>query len=341
MANEEQYMKRCLELAALGLGSTAPNPMVGAVIVNNDKIIGEGYHQKFGGPHAEVNAFNDVEDHSLLKESVLYVNLEPCFHHGKTPPCTHLILQHEIPRITIGCLDPNPKVAGKSVEKLKEAGCTVAVNILRDECKLLNRRFLTYFEKERPYIILKWAETANGIFAPHNNMQKWITDNLSKKLVHKWRSEEMAVLVGTNTARIDNPHLTVREWNGRNPVRLVIDKELKLRRDLHLFDNNTPTIVFTSKDNSSAQNLEYIKIDFDQDMLDQILVHLYAKQIQSVMVEGGAMLLNSFIDVQLWDEARILVGNKTFNGIPAPEIDGKPISKDTVGDDRLLIYRAG
>lgn len=305
MSIDEQYMQRCLNLAILGLGNVAPNPMVGCVIVHNGIIIGEGYHQKYGEAHAEVNAIASVSTKELLRESTLYVNLEPCSHYGKTPPCSDLIVRSQIPRVFIGSNDPNPLVAGKGIAKLRNAGVEVTSGILKQSTDFLNRRFLTFFTKKRPYIILKWAQSADGFIAPTDNRQVWLSNELSKKLVHKWRSEEQAIMVGTNTARIDNPELTVRLWKGKNPLRVVIDKDLSLPTGNHLFNNAANTLVFNSRENSKENNIEKVKIDFSASLPKQVLDGLYQRNIGSVIIEGGATLLNSFIEANLWDEARM------------------------------------
>jgi len=338
-------MIRCLELAKLGFGEAAPNPMVGSVIVHNNKIIGEGYHHKCGETHAEVNAINSVTDQSLLKDSTIYVNLEPCAHQGKTPPCADLIAEKKIPRVVIGCVDSFAKVAGKGIEKLKNAGCNVTVGILEQESIELNKRFFTFHEKKRPYIILKWAETTDGFIdlvrkatdpiEPH-----WITNDLAKKLVHKWRTEETAFMVGTNTARNDNPRLTARDWNGRNPVRVVIDRNLSLDTSLHIFNKEAKTIIFNSKKTETRENLEYVQIDFNDAMLDDVLNKLYTYDIQSIVVEGGQQLLSSFIDQKLWDEARLFIGNKQFfEGTKAPNFSGYLTAEEMIGDSRLMWYK--
>lgn len=338
-----KYMERCIELARLGLGYVAPNPMVGAVLVYEDRIIGEGYHKQYGEAHAEVNALNAVapEDRHLIAASTLYVNLEPCSHFGKTPPCSDLILKNNIPKVVIGCTDTFEKVSGTGIVKLREAGVDVTEGILREQSRELNKRFFTFHEKKRPYIILKWAQTLNGLLCSSSaEDDKQISNSYSKKLVHKWRSEEAAIMVGTNTAFNDNPHLTVREWTGKNPVRVVIDKTLRLPSHLHLFDQSVPTLVFTEKEEQNKEHLEYEKIDFSTDTIASVLNILHQRNIQSVIIEGGSSLLKSFIDKRLWDEARISTGNKTFaKGVAAPFIDGKITSRDSIKDDTLLVYQ--
>jgi len=337
-------MRRCLELAQLGLGSVSPNPMVGAVIVYGDKILGEGYHQKYGEAHAEVNAVNQVVANfsnyaELLIESVIYVSLEPCAHYGKTPPCADLIIKHRIPKVVVGCRDPFEQVNGKGIEKLQAAGVEVISGILEEECKWLNRRFFTRVQKHRPYIILKWAQTADGFFAPADGTQLWITGLESRKLVHEWRGEEDAILVGTNTVAIDNPQLNVRYGKGKLPKRIVIDRKLKLSRDLNVFDQTVETLVINEIKTEFDGKIKYISLeDFDRFVPQYILYQLYLQDIQSVIIEGGAKTLNSFIDERLWDEARIFTSETVLNnGIKAPEIAGVKADEVLSGVDRLKI----
>jgi diaminohydroxyphosphoribosylaminopyrimidine deaminase/5-amino-6-(5-phosphoribosylamino)uracil reductase len=341
---DEKYMQRCIELAKLGLGNAAPNPMVGSVIVHNSKIIGEGYHHKAGEAHAEVNAINSVKDQSVLKDSTIYVNLEPCAHYGKTPPCADLIIEKKIPRVVIGCVDPFAEVAGKGIEKLKNAGCDVKEGVLEKESIELNKRFFTFHEKKRPYIILKWAETIDGFIdlvrKPTDPIEpNWITNDLAKKLVHKWRTEETAFMIGTNTARNDNPRLTARDWSGRNPVRVVLDKNLSLATDLHVFNEEATTIIFNANKTEDVRNIKFVKVNFNNFLLNEVLMSLYELDIQSVVVEGGRQLLTSFIDQNLWDEARVFIGNKQFhNGTKAPEFKGHLIAKEEIEDSILRWY---
>ncbi len=331
MTHHETYIKRCLEIAKNGLGTTRPNPMVGSVIVYNNTIIGEGYTSTYGGNHAEVNAINNVKNKSLLKEATIYVTLEPCSHFGKTPPCSDLIIKHQIPNVVIGCIDDNTQVAGKGIEKLKKAGCKVIVGILENECKKHHKRFFTFHNKKRPYIILKWAETADGFIAPESkNEQKpvWITNTYSRQLVHKWRTEEQAILVGTNTVLQDNPSLTARDWKGENPIRIVIDKEEKLSENFSIFNKESETIII-SKSN----------IDFTKPIAQQICEVLLKKDINSVIIEGGAKTLQTFINENLWDEARIFIGaNKFEKGIKTPKFSGKLISEEKIMNDTLKTY---
>jgi diaminohydroxyphosphoribosylaminopyrimidine deaminase / 5-amino-6-(5-phosphoribosylamino)uracil reductase len=342
---ENKFMVRALELAELGKGNVAPNPMVGCVIVNNGKIIGEGYHQEYGKAHAEVNAINSVKNRELLPESTLYVVLEPCSHFGKTPPCSDLIVKEKIPNVVIGTSDPFDKVAGSGIEKLKKAGCNVEVGVLEEECKDLNRRFFTFHQKRRPFIILKWAQTEDGFIDVDRSIQDygqptWITNELSRIAVHKMRSEESAILVGTNTVLKDNPSLTVRVWSGRQPLRLVVDRCLRLPAEVELFNQKCPTVVFTSKVAESKPNLEYQKIIFDGSEIEQILDILYRRNILSLIVEGGRELLLSFIKNSLWDESYIFVGRRLFQkGVQAPKIVGTPQFLDNLDGSSLFVHR--
>lgn len=331
MKIHQKYISRCIALAKNGLGTTYPNPLVGSVIVHNNKIIGEGWHRKAGEPHAEVNAVNAVKDLSLLKESTIYVSLEPCSHFGKTPPCADLIIKHQIPKVVIGTIDPFAKVCGAGIEKLKNAGCDVIVGVLETECNVLNSRFFTYHQKKRPYVILKWAETIDGFIAPHfrdEHKPVWITNTYSRQLVHKWRTEEQAILVGTQTVLDDNPRLNVRDWSGNNPTRVVLDRKLKISKESHIFDNSASTIL-----------LDESAIDFTKNTVNEIIDVLYQNNIQSVIIEGGSKTLQGFINENIWDEARIFKGKSSFgNGIKAPVIDGKLVSRRFIIDDELLIF---
>ena len=331
MQIHEIHIKRCLKIAKNGLGSTRPNPMVGAIIVCDDKVIGEGFTSPYGQSHAEVNAINAVKNKALLKKSTLYVTLEPCSHHGKTPPCSDLIISHNIPKVVIGCIDDNPKVVGKGIAKLKASGCEVIVGVLENECKIHHKRFFTFNNKKRPYIILKWAETKDGFIAPKTkDKQKpiWITNRYSRQLVHKWRSEEQVILVGTNTVIEDNPSLTVRDWTGDNPTRIVIDKSLKLNSELKLFDNAAKTISISNKE-----------IDFKKNISKQICDLLFKENINSIIIEGGSKTLQTFINEGLWDEARVFVGLTEFKeGVKAPQFKGKLASEQSILDDSLKVY---
>ncbi|MFH6995816.1 bifunctional diaminohydroxyphosphoribosylaminopyrimidine deaminase/5-amino-6-(5-phosphoribosylamino)uracil reductase RibD [Flavobacterium sp. FlaQc-48] len=342
----EKYIKRCIELAKNGFGTTYPNPMVGSVIVCEDKIIGEGWHKKAGEPHAEVNAVKSVKDKSLLKKATIYVSLEPCSHFGKTPPCCDLIIANEIPNVVVGTVDPNEKVAGNGIKKLIAAGANVTVGILEKECNELNKRFFTFHQKKRPYIILKWAESQDGFLAPEKitNPERrpvWITNTFSRQLVHKWRSEEQAILVGTQTVIADNPRLNVRDWSGNNPVRVVLDQNNRISKESFIFDDSVKTIVFTKSENIiSAENTIFEVIDFNQNIVPQILGILYQNQIQSIIIEGGLQTLQTFIDQDIWDEARIFIGNTTFEkGTKAPIIQKKNATKTYIQSDELIYIR--
>lgn len=345
MAQHEYYLRRCIELARLGAGKVSPNPMVGSVIVFDDKIIGEGYHKVFGEAHAEVNAVKDVfEKHinaaEILKKSTIYVNLEPCSHFGKTPPCADLIISHEIPKVVIGCRDPFPAINGKGIEKLRSAGVEVIENILTEESYNLNIRFFTRINKQRPYIILKWAETSNGYFAPLDKSQQWISSKEAKEIVHKWRSEEDAILIGKNTALADNPRLNVREFSGRDPIRIIIDKRLDLPSDLNIFDQSQDTIIFNQVKTDLVGRIKYLEIE-NFDYLPQLIAYqLYLMDVQSLIVEGGQETLDLFIKSGLWDEARVFVSpNSWKEGLSAPQLNKTEIETLNIGVDILKIYR--
>ncbi len=338
--------------------------MVGCVIVLDNNIISEGFTSKYGGNHAEVNAINSVSDKSLLSKATLYVTLEPCSHFGKTPPCSNLIIEHKIPNVVIGCIDDNPEVAGKGIKKLRDSGCQVTVGILEDECKQHHKRFFTFHNKKRPYIILKWAETTDGYIAPeHRNETRpvWITNEISRQLVHKWRTEEQAILVGTNTVLQDNPSLTVRHWTGQNPIRVVLDRALKLSKNLNVFNNEAETLVISEKleagstkheDSCHSErseesqilknknwNLEFINWNLNNSIAQQICTILYNQNINSIIIEGGAKTLQTFIDENLWDEARVFTGKMEFKkGVKAPHFSRKQISEEKIIDDVLKIY---
>lgn len=343
---QEKYIKRCIELARNGFGTTYPNPMVGSVIVYEDKIIGEGWHKKAGEPHAEVNAVRSVKDKSLLKKATIYVSLEPCSHFGKTPPCCDLIIANEIPNVVVGTVDPNEKVAGNGIKKLIAAGINVTVGVLENECNELNKRFFTFHQKKRPYIILKWAESQDGFLAPEKEAGQerkpvWITNPYSRQLVHKWRSEEQAILVGTQTVIDDNPKLNTRDWAGYNPVRVVLDQNNRISKDSFIFDDSVKTIVFTKSEiNASTENTTFELIDFKQNSIPQILEVLYQNQIQSIIIEGGLQTLQSFIDENIWDEARIFIGTASFEkGTKAPIIPKKNTTKTFIQNDELIHIR--
>jgi len=323
------------------LGTTAPNPMVGAVVVHKNKIIGEGYTSPYGGNHAEVNAIHSVKNKTLLKDSTLYVSLEPCSHFGKTPPCSNLITQHQIPHVVIGCVDDFALVSGNGIKHLKENGCDVTVGVLEEECKELNKRFFTYHNKKRPYIILKWAQTQDGFIAPENNEGiTWISNTFSKQLVHKLRAEEQAILVGTNTAITDNPKLNCRLWQGKNPIRVVLDKTLRIPKDYHVFDGAVKTFIITKKAQENKNNLYFETIDFSENMAQQICEVLYKYEIQSVIIEGGTQTLQTFINANLWDEALVFTGTSSFTkGIKAPKLKGRFISEQKIKNDTLSFYK--
>lgn len=341
---EERFMIRAIELARMGMENVPPNPMVGCVIVHEGIIIGEGYHREHGKPHAEVNAVNSVANKELLKRSTLYVTLEPCAHHGKTPPCSDLILMCNIPNVVVGVVDPFVSVAGRGIEKLRKGGCNVVGGFLEEKCIELNRRFFTFHQKKRPYIILKWAQTVDGFIdvdRSHGLYGKptWITNDLSRIAVHKMRADESAILVGTNTAQKDNPSLTVRDWSGTPPLRLVIDKELRLSKELAVFDQSIATVVYTSKEVTGKNHIEFKRIDFDGSELDQILADLYERAVLSLIVEGGQLLLNSFIQQKLWDEARVFVGKRAFQkGVRAPVIDAPEVKSEELDDSWMFVY---
>ena len=341
MSIDEQYMSRCIQLAELGAGNVAPNPMVGAVLVYDDKIIGEGYHKKYGEAHAEVNCINSVEEKNkhLIEKSTIYVSLEPCAHYGKTPPCADLIIKNNIPKVVIGTKDIYKEVAGAGIEKLKNAGIEVLTGVLENECIDLNKRFFTFHQKQRPFIILKWAQSSNRKIGSERE-RILISNDYSNRLVHRWRSEEAAILVGTNTALKDDPLLTTRLWKGKNPIRIVIDKNLKLPHELKIFSKTTNTIIFNSLKNTIEENVEYIKLE-NKNFLEEILRTLYKLNIQSVLVEGGAKTLQSFIDAGLWDEARVITNEEMIieSGIDAPEIKSfKLIKQERYFSDLINYY---
>ena len=328
-------MQVCIDLAIKGFPLAFPNPMVGCVIVHNDSIIGQGYHQQFGSHHAEVNAITSVENKELLEQSTLYVSLEPCAHFGKTPPCADLIVNSKIPRVVIGSLDTFSEVNGKGIQCLKDAGIEVLTKVLEKECRAINKRFFTFHEKKRPYVILKWAQTTDGYIAPLNQKERlWISSHESKTLVHQWRSQEQAILVGRKTAELDNPLLTTREFEGKNPIRIVLDRKLSLNRDLLIFNDDAPTLVVNDK--LSSDN--HLKIDFNN-LAPSLLKELHSRNIQSIIIEGGAQTLNTFIKAKLWDEARVFTSKKTLvKGIQSPLIQSVINSTEIVGDDKLTNY---
>ncbi|MEZ5016731.1 MAG: bifunctional diaminohydroxyphosphoribosylaminopyrimidine deaminase/5-amino-6-(5-phosphoribosylamino)uracil reductase RibD [Flavipsychrobacter sp.] len=341
MQIQEQYIKRCLELAKQGKGCVAPNPMVGAVLVYNDRIIGEGWHQQYGQAHAEVNCLASVkeEDKGLISQSTMYVSLEPCAHHGNTPPCAERLVAESVKKVVVCNIDPNPKVNGGGVKILEQAGVEVVSRVLEEEGLWLNRRFFTAMEKKVPYVILKWAQTRSGFIAPADYTRTQITGASSMELVHKWRTEEQAILVGYNTALHDNPSLTARLWKGKDPLRIVIDKDLSLPQSHKLFDSKTKTWVINCEQEEEKGNLIYKKIEEGSDLPKVICQLLVKEGIQSLIVEGGAKLLNQFIETGLWHEARVFVGNDNISdGIKAPQLrNEKRLYTTSIGEDRLTV----
>ncbi|TMI63488.1 MAG: bifunctional diaminohydroxyphosphoribosylaminopyrimidine deaminase/5-amino-6-(5-phosphoribosylamino)uracil reductase RibD [Bacteroidetes bacterium] len=338
-----KYMSRCIQLAQQGAGFVAPNPMVGAVLVYEEKIIGEGYHQQYGGPHAEVNCIESVkeEDKNLIPNSTLYVSLEPCAHFGKTPPCSDLIIRNKIHKVIIGCRDPFKEVDGKGIEKLRSAGVEVELGVLENECRELNKRFFIFHTEHRPYIILKWAQTADDKIASATNERLLISNEYTNRLVHKWRSEEASIIVGTNTALLDDPELTNRYWSPPSPVRLVVDMDLSLPRSLKLFDQKNKTIVFNAVKQDELENLLYYHVTTDVSLVHQLLNALYQLKISSVLVEGGAKLLQSFIDEELWDEIRVIKNEELIinNGLQTPLFNSaNPVSQIKIESDTVSTY---
>ncbi len=332
-------MQRALELAGNGAGFVSPNPMVGCVIVCDDEIIGEGWHMQHGGPHAEVNAINNVQSQSKLSRATAYVTLEPCSHYGITPPCSDLLIASKIKRVVICNVDPNPKVSGSGIEKMEAAGIQVKTGLLAEQGEELNKRFFTFHREHRPYIILKWAETADGFIARKNFDSKWISNECSRQLVHRWRAEEDAILVGKNTANYDDPTLTVRDSVGKNPTRILLDHHLKVKSEIQLFDHKVPTLCYNYQLNKSTDNLEFISIE-ENEVEKGILHDLYSRNILSVLIEGGTATLQSFIDSGWWDEARIFKSESVFKeGIKAPHLtNGVLKNSENIVGDQLLIY---
>lgn len=334
----QSFMRRALELAENGRGNVSPNPMVGCVIVYEDRIIGEGYHEIYGGPHAEVNAVDSVENQELLKTSTVYVTLEPCAHWGKTPPCANLLVEKQVKNVVIAAVDSNPLVGGKGIEILRNAGIQVEAGLLEKEARWHNRRFFTQIEKNRPYVILKWAQTYDGFVARNDFTSQWISGPQSRQLVHKWRAEEDAILVGKNTALYDNPSLTVRDWVGKNPLRIVLDSRLELSESLNLFDGTAPTICFNSIKSETLENLDFVNLG-DNFSISAILKDLQKRKIQSLIVEGGSSVLSQFIQSGLWDEARVFTGKAKFGaGIPAPKLNQNPTETLHIREDLLTVY---
>ncbi len=339
----EKYIRRCIEIAKNGIGPAAPNPSVGCVIVCNDRIIGEGYTSPYGGAHAEVNAIASVKDKTQLSKAQIYVTLEPCSHYGKTPPCADLITSHGIPEAYIGLKDTHEKVAGRGIKKLESAGCKVTSGILEKECRELHKRFLTFHEKNRPYIILKWAQSKDGFIAPLQDQRSseaephWISHPHSRQRVHQWRGEEQAILVGTQTVLADNPKLNTRLWDGKDPIRIFLDRTGRVNPDSHILDGSQPTLVFTENTvNTYEEAAEAIGIDFSENIAAQICDALHTRNISSVMVEGGLQTLQTFIDANLWDEARVFTGTQNLReGIPAPTPKGLKSYTENIHTDTL------
>lgn len=339
----EKYINRCIELAKNGLGTTYPNPLVGSVVVHNGTVIGEGWHYQSGQPHAEVHAIQSVKNKSLLKEATIYVSLEPCCHFGKTPPCSDLIIQHQLKKVVIGTIDPFAAVAGKGIEKLKKAGIDVIVGVLENECQQLNKRFFTFHNQKRPYIILKWAQSADGYIAPkEKKIQQpiWISNTLAQQLSHKWRTEEAGIMVGTQTVLDDNPQLTPRNWHGNAPTRLIIDKDLKTFPNHAIYNAEAPTIILTSVPNQlPSENYTFEQVDFSTDIILQLTKIMYNHQIQSVIIEGGTHTINSFLSAGIWDEARVFFSEKYLkSGTLAPNFVKLPTETQQIDDNLLKIY---
>lgn len=335
------FMRRCLQLARCGAGAVAPNPMVGSVIVHDGKIIGEGFHQKVGDKHAEVSAIESVrpENKQLLPHSTLYVNLEPCSHHGRTPPCSTRIMEEGIPNVVVGAGDPSREVSGGGMALLQEAGVTVVAGIMEAECRALNKRFYGFHQKNRPFIVLKWAQSRDG-FIGHAGRRIHISHALTNRLVHRWRSEEAAILAGINTVRIDDPQLTNRLYYGKSPLRLVIDKDLSISQQAHVLDGTVPSVVFNTKKDSREAGTTYVKVAFGGSFPVQVMEYLQDNEVQSVLVEGGAKTLQAFIDGGLWDEARVITNSKLQlnDGVKAPHLIGKLTGTMHLGPDEIAFF---
>jgi len=339
MVEHEIFMQRCLELATLGNSKVQPNPMVGAVLVHQGKVVAEGWHQEYGSAHAEINALNALKDPALAKASTLYVTLEPCSHFGKTPPCVNTIISKGIPKIVLGTIDSNPITSGKGIEKLINAGIEVVQGVCQKECLSLNKRFFTYHSKKRPYIILKWAQTLDGFVAKEDYTSKWISSEEARNEVHKWRATEAAILVGTKTALFDNPMLTARLPNSRQPVRVVIDRKLQIPKDFHIYDKSAETLILNEIKNDSLGNCSQILCDLSNQSCQPILDLLFQKQIVSLLVEGGSFTLNRFISENVWDEAQVFISAKNFkSGIKAPTLSGTPNNLKVFGDTKLFSF---
>ncbi|QCX53694.1 bifunctional diaminohydroxyphosphoribosylaminopyrimidine deaminase/5-amino-6-(5-phosphoribosylamino)uracil reductase RibD [Elizabethkingia sp. JS20170427COW] len=340
MQQYEKYMRRALQLAQKAIGNTYPNPLVGSVIVHQDRIIGEGWHHKAGEAHAEVNAINSVKDKELLKQSTIYVTLEPCAHYGKTPPCALKIIEMGIPKVVIGSLDPHDKVNGKGISMLKEAGVEVVSGVLKEECDELNKRFFCYQQKKRPYLILKWAQSVDG-FMDSNFQPYAISNALSQQVNHQLRAHEHAILVGTSTILHDNPNLTIRHYSGQNPIRVIIDKELKIPESFKIFNQEAVTWIFNRKIDKEEGNTWWIKIDVEQEVLPQLMDILYQQQVQSLIVEGGAATLSHFLKSELWDEIWVFEAEDLVlhQGTKAPELKYQPTSVEILKDNILKKYK--
>lgn len=341
-------MQRCIQLAKNSQGMAAPNPMVGCVIVHQGSIIGEGYTSPFGGPHAEVNAIRSLGDTSLLSKATLYVSLEPCSHYGKTPPCADMILKFNIPDVVIGVRDPNELVAGNGIDRLREAGCRVTEGVLENECRELNQKFFLFHQSKRPFVILKWAQSSDGFLAPEPKFRSgdiqpyWITNTYSRQLVHEWRTQEQAILVGTRTVMEDNPQLNARLWSGNSPIRVILDRELKIPDHFHIMDKSSRTIILTevTDPGKEIQGVQYNCIDFSANVAEEVCRVLRENNILSVIVEGGAKTLETFITAALWDEARVFTGPTTLvSGIKAPEVEGTIFDQLNINGDHLKLIR--
>ena len=338
LVDDRIFMERTLVLAERGKGTVSPNPMVGCVVVWNNKIVGEGWHMKWGEAHAEVNALSRIDPAIPLDECTVYVNLEPCSHHGKTPPCADMLVSKGVGRVVVAHHDPNPQVSGRGVDKLRDGGINVSEGILEEEAKYINRRYLTYVTEGRPFVILKWAQTGDQFIAREDHSSKWISNTQSRQIAHKWRAEEDAILVGRNTAHHDNPRLNVRSWTGKDPIRVVIDSHLSLDQSLHLFDREITTLCYNLVKNEKHDNLEFRKPDNGEEFIAWMLKDLHSRGISSLLVEGGSELLSSFVKNGYWDEARIFTSQERFGkGIAAPVIKKEPMDTMEVNGDVLEI----
>jgi diaminohydroxyphosphoribosylaminopyrimidine deaminase/5-amino-6-(5-phosphoribosylamino)uracil reductase len=339
-----KFMRRCLDLASMAEGLTYPNPMVGAVVVCDGQVVGEGYHIKAGGPHAEVIAINSVSDKEVLKSSALYVSLEPCSHFGKTPPCADFIISHSIPKVIIGAVDSSDKVSGQGISRMRNAGCEVITGVLEQESRRLNRRFFTFHEKKRPYITLKWAQSADRYIDimrsdNHRIEPTWITGKPERSLVHKWRTEEESILTGAGTVRTDDPRLNVRDWKGRDPLRLILSSSGNIDKGSAMLKDGNETLMFTDNPDAAIPGVRAIQLDNNIPACMNIAQFLYNSGIQSLLIEGGADVLSHFISNGFWDEARIFSGNQYFeSGISAPVLNGKLLSKTEFSSSILEVY---